>query len=380
MRRFLFIAANEWSNWGGSELLWSLTAEKLARWGSEVRVSVPDFVRKTPQVERLRSLGCGMFYRRAVAPILYRLGRKMFPIPEYKGLHLRSASRNVDLVVISQGGSTDGLPWMVEAQAMLHRYVVIAEGASDVWWPDDHSAMKLAAGYENAGGSYFVSQATLDLCRRQFASPLLGGKVIRNPFNVRYDACPPWPKGSSEGLVLACVARLDGATKGHDLLLRVLSLPHWRNRNVRVSLVGTGPNERVLRYMAENLRLTGVEFVGHSNNVEEMWSTHHALVLPSRFEGMPLTVVEAMLCGRPCVATDVGGNKELIRDGVNGFLAKAPTVELLDEAMNRAWECRGRLKAMGERAAADVREWVSADPAEDFARELMSLVDGSERT
>ena len=56
-----------------------------------------------------------------------------------------------------------------------------------------------------------------------------------------------------------------------------------------------------------------------------IWAEHHALVLPSRFEGMPLVVVEAMLCGRPCIVTDVGGNAELIRDGINGFLAKAPT-------------------------------------------------------
>jgi hypothetical protein len=64
----------------------------------------------------------------------------------------------------------------------------------------------------------------------------------------------------------------------------------------------------------------------------------------------------------------------LVRDGINGFLAKAATVDLLDEAMNRAWENRGRLKEIGAVAAKDVRNWVSADPAEDFVRELESLV------
>ena len=108
------------------------------------------------------------------------------------------------------------------------------------------------------------------------------------------------------------------------MLLQVLGLPHWRERKVRLSLIGTGPNERILRRMVEQLGLNNVEFAGQQNNIEEIWSKHHALVMPSRFEGMPLTVVEAMLCGRPCIVTDVGGNKELIRDGINGFWRRPP--------------------------------------------------------
>jgi glycosyltransferase involved in cell wall biosynthesis len=143
-----------------------------------------------------------------------------------------------------------------------------------------------------------------------------------------------------------------------------------------VSLVGNGPNERGLRRIAGQLGLTSIDFRGHSDNIEEVWAEHHALVLPSRFEGMPLTVVEAMLCARACIVTDVGGNRELVRDGANGFLAKAPTVELLDEAMSRAWENRHRLQEIGLTAASDVRQWVSCDPGEDLARALAALVDG----
>jgi glycosyltransferase involved in cell wall biosynthesis len=78
--------------------------------------------------------------------------------------------------------------------------------------------------------------------------------------------------------------------------------------------------------------------------------------------------------------TDVGGTRELLRDGINGFLAKAPTVELLDEAMTRAWDNRGRLMEMGQIAATDVRKWVSRDPTEEFIRELTALVDPSEQS
>jgi glycosyltransferase involved in cell wall biosynthesis len=372
--KFLFLAVNEGANWGGSELLWSLAAAKLARGGMEVRVSVRDCGGPTLEIEGLRAAGCRIYYRRNPS-LLSRLGRKFLPLPNYLREHVRIAGDGVDLVVVSQGGNTDGLPWMELLRSVGYRYALIAQCAAEAWWPDDHIAEKLAAGYENAVGAYFVSQGNLDLSRRQFVTPLQHARVVRNPFNVKYDARPPWPAGENDELLLACVGRLDVLAKGQDLLLGVLSLPHWRERKVRVSLFGSGVNERMLRRMTEQLKLTSVKFMGFANDVEEIWSKHHALVLASRYEGMPLALVEAMLCGRAGIVTDVAGHKELVRDGVNGFLAKAPTAEFLDEAMNRAWEARVQLREMGNIAASDVRKWVSGDPSEDFARELISLAE-----
>jgi len=125
--------------------------------------------------------------------------------------------------------------------------------------------------------------------------------------------------------------------------------------------------------MVEQLDLQNITFTGQVDNIEEIWSKHHLFVLASRYEGMPLALVEAMICGRPCVVTDVAGNRELVRDGINGFLAQAATVPLVEEALDRAWESRMRLKEMGRTASEDVRQWVSRDPAEDFARELAAL-------
>jgi glycosyltransferase involved in cell wall biosynthesis len=370
MRKIVFIAANEKVKWGGSEFLWSGAAKWLKRENNEVWISFKDWSTPVKQLETLRSVGCRVFYRPSPS-LVGRLKSHVSPV-RYFRKHIRMIGRNADLIVVSQGGNTDGLDWMEAALAEGMKYVCIAQCASELWWPDDNAAERLAVAYENAAGTYFVSQANLDLCRNQFASPLKNGKVIRNPFNVRYDASPSWPSSSSDEISLACIARLDASVKGIDVLLGVLSLAHWRNRKVRVSLAGEGPNERVLRCMIENLKLSNVTILGQQSDVEEIWRNHHALVLPTRVEGMPLVVVEAMLCGRPCIVTDVGGSRELIRDGVNGFLAKAPTVELFDEAMNRAWGSRIDLRVMGDDAAADARRWVSEDPCRDFARDIMT--------
>ncbi len=373
MRKIVFIAANEWHPWGGSEFLWGAAAENLARRGVQVTASVKRWAKPVRQVELLRLIGCQIVLR-PTASLVRRGVRNIFPGREY-ARHVRKLGDAADLIVVSQGFNTDGLQWMEALRANGYRYAVIAHTAAESWWPNDDIAERLADCYEGACAAYFVSEANLALSRLQFVTPLCRGRVIRNPFNVRYDARPAWPVCSPEGLSLACVGRLDVVQKSQDLLIEVLSVPRWRGRNVRLSLFGQGLNERGLHRRVESLKLNNVDFVGFVDDIEQVWSRHHALVLPSRFEGMPLALVEAMLCGRPAIATDVGGNRELIRDGVNGFLAKAPTVELLDEAMNRAWENRSRLRAMGEIAASDVRKWVSANPVEDFVRELTALVD-----
>ena len=302
------------------------------------------------------------------------MASKIFSFRDHALVHLETAGDGVGLVVISQGGYADGLAWMEAARAAEFRYAIIAQAAAEVWWPDDGMAERLAVCYEDASAAFFVSEGNLALIRRQLGSLLRRGRIVRNPFNVRYDARLEWPADSPKELRLACVGRLDPKAKGQDLLLDVPARPHWRERRVAVSLVGTGVNERGLRRMISSLRLSNVQLTGFVNDIEDLWSKHHALVLPSRYEGMPLALVEAMLCGRTCVVTDVAGHRELVRDGINGFLAKAPTVELLDESMKRLWEARWGLKQMGETAAEDVRRWVSSDPVEDLVRELTTLL------
>jgi glycosyltransferase involved in cell wall biosynthesis len=373
--KYLFIMAQEGHKWGGSEPLWSQAAECLVRAGNDVRISAKEWDKPAPQLEALEALGCKVFYRPQyrLPSFFVRQFRRVFPPPQFVKSHMELAGRNVDLVVVCSPDNASGLEWMEAARAVGHRYAVIAQSAVVYWWPEDARSERLAEAYENASGAYFVSKAILEISRNQFGTDIRSAKVVRNPFNVRYDASLPWP-GDGDGLLLAAVGRLDVISKGQDVLLQVLALPHWKTRNVQLSFYGEGPNERCLRRMASRFGLKNVKFYGQTDDVEAVWAKHHALVLTSRFEGMPLVVVEAMLCGRPCIATDVGGNRELIRDGVNGFLAKAPTVELMDEALSRAWETRGRFREMGQIAASDVRGWVSRDPGGDLARDLISLL------
>ena len=140
-----------------------------------------------------------------------------------------------------------------------------------------------------------------------------------------------------------------------------------------VSFYGEGKNAPSVKRYAEMLGLSNVRFCGFRADVADIWKENHALILPSRLEGLPITVVEAMMCGRLCIATDVGGSAEVIEDDVTGFVAEAPTARHLDEAMERAWKARSQWREIGHRAAARIREHIPRDPAALFSNVLVKL-------
>ena len=89
-----------------------------------------------------------------------------------------------------------------------------------------------------------------------------------------------------------------------------------------------------------------------------------------------MALTEAMLCGRMPIVTNVGRAAELVDDNENGFIAQAATFELLDDAMERAWQRRHEWQAMGVRAAQTIRQRHSLQPAEDFATSLLNAATG----
>jgi glycosyltransferase involved in cell wall biosynthesis len=107
-----------------------------------------------------------------------------------------------------------------------------------------------------------------------------------------------------------------------------------------------------------------------------MWRDFHALVLPSRSEGLPLVVLEAMAAGRVVITTTAGGSQELIKDGITGFIGEAGT-ESFDQAMERAWQRREEWEAIGMAACKDLPNRLPDSPAEvEFARTLITIMHG----
>ena len=368
MSRIAFISTVDSCPWGGSEELWSRTALHLLHEKNAVAACVKWWPEPVPQIAALERAGC-YINRRPPASRKQHLLSKFAPERAFRWID----EFKPNLVVISQGHQIAGLEWMQACARRKIPYVLVVQAAGECWWPGDDVLHPLRDGFLQAKSCYFVSRGNLDLVTRQFGVPLPAAKVVYNPFNVDFDAQVAWPQDKAI-FKLACVGRLEPYAKGQDILFQVLREEKWRGRPLTVTLFGNGPNRNTIESLRQMWGLQNVSFGGFISDITALWAEHHALVLPSCVEGLPLAVVEAMLCARPCILTDVAGNTELVEDGVSGYIAAAPTCRMLDDAMERAWNHRHEWREMGVVAAQRVRHMVPRDPAGVFADELKTLI------
>ena len=194
--------------------------------------------------------------------------------------------------------------------------------------------------------------------------PSIKGKLETVPNGVHI---PPWAarkavSGTGGPPVILFVGRLRHA-KGLDVLLHALAgLPV---AGYQLRIVGDGE----LRKSLENLAVTlGVRdkivFLGFRSDVTALMSSADCLVLPSRWEGMPNVVLEAMAIGLPVVATRVGGIPEVIEHGLTGWLVPPEDPLALAAALATALADRRRARCIAESARQRV--------ARDYSIEAMS--------
>ena len=367
--KIAFISSNDAAPWGGSEELWSRTAIRMAKQGFTVAANVKGWNPEARQIGELEQANCKVFRRWYARTIPGRILQKLPSRNIYKFLDRFQP----DFAVISQCFNCDGMTWMEECSRRNIPFVIIVQAASDQQsWLADEGADRLAQGFTSAKKSFFVSRMNLATLIKQTGVELPNAKVIANPFNVPYDVQLPWVDNGTT-LKLACVARLEPISKGQDLLLEVLKNEKWRQRSLEISFFGNGQNCKLIEKLANLWKIDRVNFCGYVDDVSKIWEEHHALILPSRHEGLPLALVEAMLCARTFIVTDVAGDAEFVKDNVTGFVAKAPRVEFLDDALERAWQKKDSLDEMGRAASVNVRKIIPADPIEAFVNEISAL-------
>jgi len=376
-KKIIFVSTMAASPWGGSEELWSQTALNLVERGVPVAASVYRWSPPHQRVLNLLRAGINVQQRSIYHPVWVRAWRTATSNnkgPLTLDLEKFLGANPPALIALSDGGPLPPIELVEMCMREGWPFVTMGQMNHDGMWPDDELGERYRKALPAALRCFFVSRANKLLVEKQLGCELTNAEVVRNPFGVSASVSLTWPSLREDGeLRLACVGRLHPPSKGQDILLEALAKPSWAARNWRLNLYGDGPARKSLEQLVKRLDLSErVVFAGHVH-VEEIWASNHALVMPSRYEGLPLTMVEAMMCARPVIATDVAGHSEVIEDGVTGFLAKAPTVPSMEEALERGWARRAEFEEIGRAAAKSIRRLVPADPVDVFSTKLLSF-------
>ena len=145
-------------------------------------------------------------------------------------------------------------------------------------------------------------------------------KITFIPNGVNTDHFIPSPTANCSSNKITFLGRLN-YQKGIDTLLRAFSILVIKKPELQLEITGEGPEKTSLLKIAKDLRITDkVIFHGKNTDPYAFLLSSSLFVLPSRSEGLPNVLLEAMSCGLPVIASNVGGNLDLIQSGINGIL------------------------------------------------------------
>jgi glycosyltransferase involved in cell wall biosynthesis len=144
--------------------------------------------------------------------------------------------------------------------------------------------------------------------------------------------------------------------KGFDVLLHAFSL--LADKDLNLLIFGVGEEEATLRALAVTLNIDSrVHFLGYSRDLTHVLGALDLYVHSSRFEGMPIALLEAMAAACPIVASSVDGNRDLIENGVHGWLVPPENpvmfARAIEDALGNLAEARRRATAARERVLSD---------------------------
>jgi glycosyltransferase involved in cell wall biosynthesis len=201
--------------------------------------------------------------------------------------------------------------------------------------------------------------------------PMTKVSVIRNGVNLRAWDNSSAPANAIElrkslnctemDFVIGIVGRLE-EQKGHVYLLKAIADLREQLKNLRLLVAGEGTLGDSMKRLVNSLQLSSmVTFAGPRRDMRLVYEAIDLLVMPSLWEGLPITMLETMASGRPVIATAVGGMPEVIRHEFNGLLIPSKDSEAIAGAIKRCYLDRDLMCRLARAGKSTVRNEFSIE-------------------
>jgi glycosyltransferase EpsD len=162
---------------------------------------------------------------------------------------------------------------------------------------------------------------------------------------------------SKKEFIIISVAEIN---KNKNQILMVEAVKHLvgKRKNILVLLVGKGPEKEMIELIVKQYSLgNNVDFLGYRNDICRLLQISDLFVSCSRREGLPVSLIEAMAVGLPIIATDIRGNRDLIKNGSNGFLVSYNDPILLSEKMEKIIDSKEIRMEFANQNIKDVKQY-----------------------
>lgn len=163
-------------------------------------------------------------------------------------------------------------------------------------------------------------------------------------------------------LNLVSVARFSHQKNNMELIRAVERINKLYSDSLQLNMVGDGPLlSEAQTYVTSHKLENDVHFLGSRTDVDDILNQNDIFCLISNYEGLPISIIEAMRARMPIIASDVGGVNELVQDEVNGFLIPRGNISELVDKLKYILEHKKLIKSMGEASRKIYEEEYTAD-------------------
>jgi glycosyltransferase involved in cell wall biosynthesis len=387
---------------GGAESRAMKQAYQLHEWGHEVTIITLRHQKEWDKLENMDGISIiriGGIYTRQGTLRLGRLGH--FPLDLFTFLKLWQLRKQYDILHSQQISTLGGAAALISKLTKKPLIISIASsGPGKVQTKEDAMLMAdtladklsdlsflkisfddiVASGLDSMEKTAIGGKQILDYIKKSDAyyhilssrsrnylisHGFRADKIVRIPNAIDINKFRPAPEKRPDPAKperdIVCVARMS-FPKGIDVLLhawyRMLNEPgEWRSQlKPRLLIAGGGELEDPIKRIAKELEIEdSVVFLGTVKDVIPLVQGAWSFVLPSRWEGMPNALLEAMACEVPCISTRVSGSEDIIENGVNGLLVEPEQPAELAGALRRVIEDPDFAQGLAEKGLATIK-------------------------
>lgn len=344
--RLLFVVDSWFPGVGGAELQSLKLAHALKRQGAQIRFVAPHLDKSMPVTEQIE----GFDVQKVTFPQIRVLGSLILYIKLALLLYRRRHSYDcIHFHVTGSMAVIGGLLRQVIGKPMIAKVSGFFEF--------EHGVLKRSRGFNPRLAASRWALRHIDYF--QTISTQTRERLLEAGFDehsIRYipngiELSDNPASRHSDGIFRAGYCGRMRAIKGVDVLIRAFDqvLKVQPGLDMQLLIAGDGETEQELHQLVSDLGIGDkIEFLGEIRDVEGFLGKLDLYVQPSYAEGLPNSVIEAMNAGLPIVATDVGGNNDLVESGTNGYLFEAGDTDALAVLLINCYQNQDDLQAFSK--------------------------------